>query len=318
MISGILFFATLLTVAGLLFRTRAQMYNPNRSLNFKWIVKPALILLIGIFVSIFQPWVLDRVDMGNIGLKVNLTGDARGLSDYKYKTGWVSVNSWAETLYEYPTSQRHVDYEPQDVITKGGFPATIKPTFNYALKVENIGDMFQNLKNPIEVIEKSWLKTAVIGAINDVANAWPVDSIFNHREQFEASIMKEANRRCGKWFALSQLRTNIVPPDPLKNAIINKTKAIQDAQAAMQQALVATALAQEKIAIARGDSAEAVITASGKARANVIEADGEAQAMKLKQKELSPLYVDYTRALNWNGILPTTMLGNSQALFNVK
>lgn len=318
MISTILFFTTLLVVGGLLFRTRSQMLNSNRSLNFKWLLKPALILIVGIILTAAQPWTMERVDMGNIGLKVNLTGDERGLSDYKYKTGWVSCNNWTEKLYEYPTSQRHVDYEPQDVITKGGFPATIKPTFNYSLKVENIGDMFQNLKSPIDIIEASWLKTAVIGAINDVANSWPVDSIFNHREYFEASIMKEANKRCGKWFILSQLRTNIIPPGPLKDAIINKTKAIQDAQAAMQEALVADAVAQKKIAVAKGDSAEAVILASGRARAVVMAADGEAQAMKLKQKELTQLYVDYIRATNWDGKMPTTVLGNSSALLNIK
>jgi regulator of protease activity HflC (stomatin/prohibitin superfamily) len=87
----------------------------------------------------------------------------------------------------------------------------------------------------------------------------------------------------------------------------------------MQQALVADANAQKMIAEARGDSAQAVISAAGKARAEVIEAEGLAQAMKLKQQQLTPLYVDYLRVQAWDGKYPSTMLGgNSSALFNMK
>jgi regulator of protease activity HflC (stomatin/prohibitin superfamily) len=115
------------------------------------------------------------------------------------------------------------------------------------------------------------------------------------------------------------LRTNIVPPQALQEAIVNKTKAIQDAQAKMQEALVAEANAKKMIATARGDSAKAVITAAGEAKSAVISAEGEAEAMRLKQKELTPQYIEYIRAMNWNGVLPTTVLGgNSSTLFNLK
>lgn len=312
MISGIIFFSTLIIVAGLLFRTRDQILkqpiNGRRAINFKLLVTPALILIVGIFVTAIQPFVLERVDAGHLGLKVNLTGDDRGISDYKYKTGWVGVNDWAEVLYEFPTYQQHAEYPMQTVITKGGFSATISPTFNYALVAANIGDMFQNLRLPIKEVEQGWLKTAIVGSINDEANKWAVDSIFNYREAFESAIVVECNKRVSKWFNVSQLRTNITPPPSLQSAIEAKTKALQDVQVAENQKQVAVANAQKQIAIARGDSAELVINASG-----------EAEAIKRKQLNLSDAYIKYVTVQKWDGKNSTTVLGDhSSTLVNVK
>lgn len=322
MISTLIIVGFILVALVVALSTRSKMYIENEygdEFDPKWIVKPATILVLGVLVALIQPFSLDRVDAGHIGIKVKLTGNERGVSDYTYKTGWVVYNSWTENLYEFPTYQQHIEYDSVNVITKGGFSATIKPSFNYNLISTSVGDMFTNLRVSIKEVEQGWLKTAIIGSVNDVANRWPVDSIFNNREQFETAIITECNKRVSKWFSVSQLRTNIIPPPALQASIVAKTQAIQNAQAKIQEALVAEANAQKLIATARGDSAQAVITASGAAQAAIISAEGEAEAMKLRQKELSPLYVDFIRASNWNGVLPTTMLGSgSNTLFNLK
>jgi regulator of protease activity HflC (stomatin/prohibitin superfamily) len=266
--------------------------------------------VLGIFLlaAMIQPYEIERVDAGHVGVKFNVMGDNRGISKYEYRSGWVVINKWFSKLYEFPTFQQHIVYDKQQVITKGGFPADIKPSFNYSLKAGNVGDMFQNLRLNIKTIEEQWLQTAIVGAMNDVTNKWTVDSIFNHRERFEMDITVEANKRISKWFTISQLRTNITPPDALVNSIRAKTQAIQDAQVAENNKKVAEAEAQTKIAIAKGDSAQAVIAAAG-----------EARAIKEKQMTITPLYIDYIRATKWNGQMPTTMAGSGAGLLlNVK
>jgi regulator of protease activity HflC (stomatin/prohibitin superfamily) len=216
-------------------------------------------------------------------------------------------NSWTEQVKEFPLYQQHIEYDEQTVITKGGFAATIKPSFNYSLREDAIGDMFVNLRLETKAIEQGWLKNAIVSSVNDVANRWEVDAIFNQREQFEAAIVAECNKRVEQWFLVSQLRTNIIPPTSLQQAIEGKTKAVQEAQAAQQRTLVAQAEAQEKMAIARGDSAK-----------TIINANAAALAMKIKQKELTPLYVEFVKASAWNGALPTTMAGGSGTFLNIK
>lgn len=314
MISFILFLAFLIWSVLVAIKTRANAYvtkktnwGEEKSFQASWLFKPLGLFLIGIFVSLFQPFAVEKIDAGARGLKISLIGDNRGVTNYQYKTGWVVYNSWTEQVLEFPTYQQHIEYEDQIVILKGGFSASIKPTFNYSLKNDAIGDMFVNLRKDINQIEQGWLKNAIVGAVNDVANTWEVDSIFNNRQDFENSIVRECNIRLSKWFIVSQLRTNIIPPEALQEAIVAKTKAIQQAEASEQQALTAIAEGKRKVAVARADSAEAVINAQA-----------SALAMKIKQRELTPLYVEFLKAQKWNGSLPTTVAGNGGLFMNIK
>lgn len=263
--------------------------------------------LLVIIAGLVQPFAFERVDAGHVGIKVNLTGDARGVSKYQYKTGWVMYNTWTENMYEFPTFQQHIEFEQQQVITKGGFPADIKPSFNYSLKPNAVGDMFVNLRLGIKEVEQGWLKTAIVGAVNDVANGWEVDSVFGHRQAFEAAIVAECNLRLSKWFTVSQMRSNIIPPEALQEAIVAKTRSVQQAEASKQQAIAAQADGQRKVAVAKADSAEMVINAAAKAR-----------AMELTQQKLTPLFVEYKKIEKWDGKLPTTMAGGAGSFINIK
>jgi len=315
MISTLIFIISLIAAGLIALKTRDKMYvtAPDRwgdnrdTFQISWLLKPLGLFILGLILSIVQPYAIEKIDAGHKGLKINLVGNQRGVSSYQYKTGWVLYNTWTEQVLEFPTYQQHIEYEDQGVILKGGFSATIKPTFNYSLREDAIGDMFVNLRRDIKDVEQGWLKNAIIGAVNDVANTWEVDSIFNHRQAFEASIVLECNVRLSKWFNVSQLRTNIVPPDALQESIINKTKAIQQAEASEQQALAAIAEGKRKVAVARADSAE-----------TIINAQAAALAIKIKQNQLSPLYIEYLKAQAWDGKLPTTMAGGSGTFLNIK
>jgi hypothetical protein len=292
MISGLIFIIGLVIAGFIAITTKEQMFKvvENRygsnteKLNIAWLLKPLSVMVLTLIVMAIQPFAIEKVDAGNKGLKVNLIGNQRGVSSYQYKTGWVLYNTWTEQMLEFPIYQQHIEYDDQSVILKGGFSTTIKPTFNYSLREDAIGDMFVNLRRPISDVEHGWLKNAIIGAVNDVSNTWEVDSIFNHRQAFEAAIVAECNIRLSKWFNVSQLRTNIVPPEALQESIIAKTKAIQQAEASRQQAIAAKADGERKVAVARADSAETVINAAAKAK-----------AMELTQQKLTPLYVEFKK-----------------------
>jgi regulator of protease activity HflC (stomatin/prohibitin superfamily) len=280
--------------------------DPKTVFNQALLFKSLGIFIVSLLIGAIQPYAIEKVDSGYKGIKVNLVGSTRGVTNYQYKTGWVVYNTWTEQMLEFPTFQQHIEYDDQQLITRGGFPATIKPTFNYSLKEENIGDMFVNLRLGIKDIEQKWLKNAIIGAVNDVANTWEVDSIFGHRQAFEAAIVAECNIRLSKWFNVSQLRTNITPPEALQDAIIAKTKAIQQAEASEQQALTAIAEGKRKVAVARADSAEMIINASA-----------AAMSIKIKQTQITPMYIEYLKAQAWDGKLPTTVAGGNGLFLNL-
>ncbi len=325
MISLLLFVAVMVITIGYVVRNRGilqeSVVTAGRgtitTLNTKLIIRIVAFFIIGALISWIQPFVAERVDFGNIGLKVKLTGSERGISDYQYKNGWVVYNSWTEQLYEFPTWQQHIEYPNDEVIAKGGLPVNIRPTFNYKIKPHKAGDMFVNLRLTLPQLEQGWLKTAIIGAMLDVSGKWTSDEIFNNREKFESEIKIEINKRLDQWFEVSNLKTHISPPAALVKSITDQAKAIKDAQTEIERVGVIKAQAEKKIATARGDSANVVIRAMGNARAEIENAKGIAEAMRLKQRELTPLYNDYIRANNWNGSNATTILGSAtQVLLN--
>jgi hypothetical protein len=270
--------------------------NPGPAL-----IKSIILLFVMVLISIIQPYSLEKVDAGYQGVLVNLVGSDRGVSDVQMKSGWVTYNSWFEELYEFPTFQQHVMYEELPVILKGGFEASIRPTFNYNLKPDMITNMFSELRLGIKQIEQGWLLTAITSSINDVSNRWKVEEIFENREKFESEIIDECNSRVDKWFIMSQLRTNIAPPLALKQAIEDKTRASQEAEAEEQKALVAIAQGKRMVEQAKADSAKRVIDASSKAEAMRIKALGEADAYKLKNRELTPLLIQQQYLERWSG-----------------
>lgn len=318
MISLSIFIVGLLITIGIIISKRKEFIQEDGYGNTIFVIKPIIgaivIFFLTLILAIFQPYSTERIDQGFVGIKVNLTGHARGASDIQYKTGWVIYNVWTEDIFEFPVYQQHIEYADQQVIVKGGFPTTIKPTFNYKLKESMVVNMFKELRRPIKEIEQGWLMNAVIGSVNDVTNRWEVDKIFNKREQFELEITAECNKRVSKWFDVSNLRTNITPPPSLQKAIEDKTRAIQIAQAKEQEALVAIANGKKLVAEAQADSAQRVTTAAGKAKALIIEASAEAEAIRLKQKEINSNYINYIRAKSWNGQYPNIMTGSGTSL----
>jgi hypothetical protein len=302
MIGFISFLLAFLLIGIFLKAFRPGTYRDADDGRFKATNLWRLFVAIGLawIISVINPINVERIDAGHVGIKVSNVGDNRGVGRTEYVTGWVFYNSWISRIHEFPIHQQHIDYEETDIVTRGGFRATIKPSFNYSINAGNVADMFQNLRVGVKEMEQGWLKNAIIGSVNDVANRYTVDSIFNHREEFESAIIKECNKRVALWFNVSQLRTNIVPPREISESIVAKTRAIQEVQVAENQRQVAVAEAERKIATARGDSAKAVI-----------EAAGRAEAIKKEQLSLTPLYIEYIKIQKWNGEVPTTVAGSN-------
>lgn len=300
MIALVVFIIAFLIAGSILQAFKRTTYvNDFGKLKPTGVMRTAGAALLALIIVVINPINVERIDAGHVGIKVSNVGDNRGVGKTEYVTGWVFYNNWISRIYEFPIHQQHIDYEAADIVTRGGFRATIKPSFNYSINAGNVADMFQNLRVGVKEMEQGWLKNAIVGSVNDVANRYTVDSIFNHREEFESDIVKECNKRVSKWFNVSQLRTNIIPPQEISESIVAKTRAIQEVQVAENRRQVAVADAERKIAEARGDSAQAVIQAAGRA-----------EAIKKEQLSLTPLYIDYIKVQKWRGQVPTTVAGS--------
>lgn len=275
----------------------------NEDLNTKGVIKAIIVLLVSICLAILNPLEVQRIDAGNIGLKIDKVGDSKGVPVAIPVKGWVWYNAWISDIVEYSIRQNHVSSKPFSVTTKGGFSITVAPSYNYALKPEKAAALYVNLLkgNSFSSLEETWLMTATSLSLSNATNAYTIDSIFNYKQRYNDDVIKEMNREMSAYFSVSQINPGVTPPSELNDVIKSKTETIQKAQQAELDRITADAVAQTQIAKARGDSASAVIAAAG-----------EAKAINLKTRELSPTYVDYIRWLNAGPEVPrvpSTMIG---------
>lgn len=269
-----------------------------------------------------------RVTPQEAGFKIENAGDYRGIDSLPLLTGWNSYMPGFSHIVTIPTTMLHVVWseggekvdgqptgEGQHIVINclGGSGFKVDVGVNYRVNPYQASKIYLKYKtDDLNVITQTFLRNIVRGSMQDVSGYLTVDSILNGLPKFEMNVRNILTERFAKeGFMLDNF--NIIsmprPVDPALATSINaKIKAKQDAETAIQQLSISIAEANKKIATARGDSAEKVINASG-----------EAEAIRVKQREITPQYIEFVKASRWNGALPTTSLGsNSNTLFNLK
>ena len=307
----------LLGVAFKVFNPKNYFTEPDKygdkEVKSSMIIKLVVVILVSIILGIVNPISIQRIDAGNVGLKIDRVGNSKGIPVAIPVKGWVFYNSWISDVVEYSIRQNHVSYQDFSVTTRGGFPIKVAPSFNYSLKPEKAAELYINLLKggSFSSLENNWLQTATNIALANASNSYTIDSIFNHKQQYQEDVTQELNRELSAYFIVSQINPGVAPPQELADVIKAKTEAIQKAQQAELDKITAVADAETKIARAKGDSAQAVITAAG-----------EAEAIRLKTREISPTYVEYIRWVNASKDVPrvpSTVLGSgTSVIYNSK
>lgn len=257
------------------------------------------------------------------GFKVSNSGNYRGIDSLPLLTGWNMYFPGVSYIVTMPMMIQHIVWtesktegseENQEITVacmKGaGFKMDVG--FNYAvLPGKGYKVWYKYKTDNLQSITDTYLRTIVRGTMQDISGKMTVDSMLNNLPEYEENVRKLLSVRLNV-LGFSQEGFNILsiprPTDPaLTKSINDKIISFQQAQTATQQLQISIANANKQIAAARGDSAEAVIRAMG-----------DAQAIKAKQLSLTPEYIEYIKWSTWNGVMPSTVLGNSQTLLNLK
>lgn len=275
----------------------------NGDLNVPLMLKASFVAITTLIIMFFQPMSIQRIDAGNVGLKIDRIGNDKGIPVARNVKGWVFYNSWTTDVIEYSIRQFHVEFESFEVAAKGGTTIPVKPSYNIYLKPEKSVDVYIHLLKgaDLEALKGTWLKNATEIALKNATNRFTPDSIFNHADLYQRAVRNELLLQIGGYFNIDdQLNPGQSPPPSMKGILQAKANAIQAAQQAELDRQTAVAKAEQKIAEARGDSAQLVINAKA-----------DAEAIRLKQSELTPQYIEFIRWSRWNGVLPSTVLGSS-------
>ena len=164
-----------------------------------------------------------------------------------------------------------------------------------------------------------------------------VNEILNNREDLKTITLQQVKQRLANYnITLADLSiTDVDFSAKVNQAIEAAATEKQNVQTAKNAELRIQIEANQTVAKAEGEQRAAIANANAVAQQQVLQAEGEATAIMLKanatkvQKELAyqaeaegikliqeqlaknPLYIEYLKANQWNGQLPSTLLGTT-------
>lgn len=277
-------------------RERKEQLIKQQQKN-KQIMKNLVLGIIGFITLVFLFMSCERIDAGHVGVKVNLYGDNKGVSDVTEVTGMVFFNPITHNIYEFPTFIQHKEYKDENsfvVNSKDGSEFHISPIINYSVKREKVPSIFAKYRRQLGEIEDGFLKTNIYDAFRMTANAYTAEELISNRQLFENKVRQTLdNSLLPEGFIINQLTSNLVYPETFKKAIEAKNNAVQSAL-----------MAENKVKQAEAEAKIKVATAEGNAQAMLTSAKAEAEANRMKQQTLTPLLLQLEYVNKWDGKLP--------------
>jgi regulator of protease activity HflC (stomatin/prohibitin superfamily) len=274
-----------------------QQKKLEQQLKFKQMTKLVSAGILGLFLLVFLFKSCERIDAGHVGVKVNLYGDNKGVSDVTEVTGMVFYNPITHNIYEFPTYIQHKEYTGENafiVNSKDGSEFHISPIINYSVKREKVPAIFAKYRRSLGEIEDGFLKTNIYDAFRMTANAYTAEELISNRQLFETKVRQTLDASLlPEGFIINQLTSNLVYPETFKKAIEAKNNAVQGAL-----------MAENKVKQAEAEAKIKVATAEGNAQAMLTSAKAESEANRLKQQTITPMLLQLEWINKWDGKLP--------------
>lgn len=236
----------------------------------------------------------ERVDAGYEGILVNLYGSDRGVDDVNLVTGWVYYNPFTQDVYEYPTYVQTVDYPAFTINAKDGSEFTVDPTISLKIVDGKAPIIFKKYRKEVKAIIAGPLFNHVRDAFRIQLNKFTTDEIVSMRDSLEKAVEKQLMKTLTREnFQLEQLTSGLKYPETIVAAVNAKNKAVQEAQKAANEVLVAEA----------------------QARKLVVQAEAEAEANRLRTQALTPAVLQKEWIDKWDGSIPSVITGGGTQMF---
>lgn len=232
----------------------------------------------------------SKVPAGNVGIKVYLLGQAKGVDTEVLTVGryWIGVN---EELYLFPTFQQNYVWtkSPQEgspndesltFQTVEGLSVNTDVGISYHLEEDKVPLIFQKYRRGIDEITHVFMRNTVRDAFNAIASQYTIEAAYGKgKSDLLLQVQKYVNAALSpqgiivdKLYWVGDMRL----PEAVIKALNNKIAAIQAAEQTENELRQAEAEAKKKIATARG----------------------EAEANRVRLSSMTSQMIEYERMLN--------------------
>lgn len=253
----------------------------------------------------------DRVEPGNVGIKVNKLGDDKGVGEVvgvgRY---WLGMNT---DLYIFPTFLQMKTYdEPFNFQLSDGTSIGHKLGVAYKVDPTKVTTIFQTYRKGVEEITDTDLRQKIENSLNRRGSRINTDRFIDGGKAVLldgalADIQKEMDSVGIKVISLSWVGAPDYP-DTVKKSINAKVEATQKTLQRVQEVQQSKAEADKKIEEARGESESTLLRA--KAEADAINMKGEAIRK-------NPEIINWAKIDKWDGKLPVYQSGSDQNIISI-
>lgn len=258
---------------------------------------------------------------GEVGIKINMLGDERGVSELTLSTGWVGYIPGMTRIFVYPSFMQ-VDAWTRSTADgrKGindeicfndmeGLPFCVDTSFAYILKMQQIPAFYVKFRSDdLSLFSHGYLRNVARDAYNLVGSKYKGEQIYGDKKsEFLEKVRAEINTHISEYATMEQFGIigEIRMPDNVKQAINAKIEAMQIAMRTQTEILTAKAAAEKKIAEAYGFGQSAVKKAEGEAKANQLLAASITPTLL----QWENLQIQKIQASRWNGQTPMVTMG---------
>ena len=256
----------------------------------------------------------SKVPAGNVGVKVYLLGDSKGVDNEVLGVGryWIGMN---EELYLFPTfkqnyvwTQDKTEGSPNDESitfqTSEGLSVSADIGITYSVDPEKVQTIFQKYRKGIDEITDVFLRNKVRDTFNMIASNFDVESVYGKGktellEQVNEKVyndLKEEGIIIERIYLIGELRL----PDSVVTALNAKVESTQRAQQRENELREAEAQAKKQIAEAEGE-----------AESTLVKARAQAESNRLLNASLTSNLIEYEKVKKWDGVLPKANSGST-------
>ena len=285
--------------------------------------------LIALLALIFQPISCTTIKPGEVGIKVNMFGEDRGVDSLTAETGIVLYNKYTTQIKHYPTyvqtaiwTQSKHEGKPIDESisfnSSEGLVISADISLSYEIEQNKVPHFYVKFRSDdLDIFTHGFLRNIARDAFNEVGALFTIEQIYGtEKEKVVTDVRNKINTQTKDFgVVLTQFGYTGAPrlPQSVVTAMNAKIQATQDAIRTENELRQARAEAQKKIAEAEGIAKSRIAVADGEAKANKVLAESITKNL-LDWKNLEILADSVKK---WDGRRPMVEGQGSGLLMNV-
>lgn len=282
----------------------------------------ALLLIIAFVCTVLC---MERIPTGNVGVVYNMNGGVDG--EVLEQGVHVVAPTKKITTYSvgveqsYLTADNRGDSKGDEsflVPTSDGKTVRVSLEFSYYFDRERITDTFVRFKGKSgEAVKESFIKPKIQAWTQEVTADYPVTDIFgDKRTEINQRLDDHLKAKFDQYGIIIDTVnfTDISVDAETAAAIQKKVTAQQELELANIEAQTAKVQATKDKEVAQIAAERRIVEAEAEADAVRIAAEAEAAANREVAASLTPELIEKMMYDRWNGILPSTYVGDSAAL----